>query len=312
MSRPPFTVGLRSPRIVRVSAPPEGLLALPFFRMINSGVFIEENIRLKFVPWKNQEQLRAIVLSEKADFIGIHTVGAATMHNRGVPLKMLGLSLGNVLYVLTTSSEIHQLSDLQGKTVAVPFKGELPDILFRSLIRKKSNIQIRYVATSQDGANLLAAGRVGAALVAEPHASILLAKAGRNGIPKMFRSINLQDAWNEIRGVKGPIPSAGVVAIGSSLLDKKFLERFWEEYANAVNWCTEHPHEAAKLLESVGSEKGIEQSIVSSFTTPKTTRTTRATIEDFLNLLQEANPKQFGKIIPSDEFYWSKPCDLAP
>ncbi len=300
-------------RNIRVSAPAEGLLALPVLHMVETQPLKEQGMQIEFVPWKTPEQMRAIILSEKADAVGMHTVGAVTMNSKGVPLRMIGLSLGNVLHVLSSNPEIQTLADLKGKTVAVPFKGEMPDLLFRSVIEKTSNLSaadltFRYAASSRDAANLLAGGRVEAALVADPHGSILLQKSGKNGIPKLYDAVNLQDAWNADVGKESPLPIAGVAAIGKFSKDEATLKAFWQAYAAAVQWCIKDPAEAALRQDSARNNPavaaGIKAAAQRSYIAPRTAAEARPQIEQFIQLLREADPQTYGDVQPNSAFYW--------
>jgi NitT/TauT family transport system substrate-binding protein len=308
----PFRSAAEPLRIVRAAAPPEGLLALPLLRMTGTQPLLDQGMRIEFVPWSNQEQLRAVVLSGRADVVSLHTVGAAVMHSRGVPLRMLGLSMGNVLHVLTSHPDIRSLSDLQGMTVAVPFKGELPDILFRTLLNKSAavppgSVHIRYASSSRDSANLLAGGRVEAALVAEPHSSILLQKAGRDGIPELFDSVDLQQAWNQLCGSEMPLPAAGVAALGEFSGNEPQLESFWQAYAEAVHWCMQHPEKAAGLSVSSGETAAVQgavRAIQTSLIAPVTACAAHEWIERFIAVFREADPAGYGDLHPEDSFFW--------
>lgn len=302
-------------RTIKVAAPPAGLLALPLLHMVETQPLEDQGMILQFVPWKNSEQLRALVLSQKADVVSMHTVAAATLNSKGVPLKLMGLCLGNVMHILSTNSEINAMNDLKGLTVAVPMKGEIPDILFRAILDQTKNISvkdltIRYTASSRDAANLLAAGRVDAALIADPHSSILLQKSGKNNIPKLYHSIDLQNAWDAANGTSEPLPVAGIAAIGAFSNDQRAMVAFWRAYAAAVRWCAENPDQAA-LLHPDGQTAsdpaiGIEKAAKRSYIVPVTAKASQASIEQFTALLRRSAPKKYDQTHPKTGFYWAE------
>jgi len=53
--------------VLHVAAPPEGLLALPVLHMVETQPLKEYGLTIEFSPWKNPEQLRALVLREAMD-----------------------------------------------------------------------------------------------------------------------------------------------------------------------------------------------------------------------------------------------------
>lgn len=299
--------------VLRLAAPPEGLLAPPLLRMVETQP-LAPDFKMEFRPWKNQEQMRALVLSGGAEVIGLHTAGAALFQSKGVPIRMLGLSLNNVLSVLATQKNWNTWEDLAGKNIATPFKDELPDILLRAILDKtpglESRPRLRYVASSRDGANLLAGGRVEAALVAEPHASILLEKAGKAGIPPLYRSVNLQKAWDDAFGTTFTLPSAGVAALGDFSKNEAALNRFWKAYVQAVDWCLENPEKAAQLSfrNQEGEpevQAGIAGAIGEAMRPAQSSAEARPAIAIFLELLRQANPEMFGTVGPSEDFFFA-------
>ena len=307
-----LSFSVHAENVLRVSAPAEGLLALPVLRMVETQPLKEQGLLLEFIPWKTPEQLRALILSKKVDAASMHTVAAGSMSVKGVPLKMLGLSLGNVLHVLSSNPDIQTLEDLKGKTVAVPFKGEMPDLLFRAVLEKTpgvspSDVEIRYAATSQDAANLLAGGRVETALIADPHGAILLQKSGKNGIPKLTDAIDLQSAWNDAVDQTAPLPIAGIAAVGSFTQNKTALPLFWNAYADAVRWCIAHPDQAAQLQPSAQKSPtvaaGIETAARNGYIAPVPASEARVQIEQFMDLLHKPDP--------NPGFYWPIPQQTA-
>jgi NitT/TauT family transport system substrate-binding protein len=304
--------------VLHIAAPPEGLLALPVLHMVETQPLKEHGLTLEFSPWKNPEQLRALVLGGQTDVVSMNTVAAVIMSAKDVPLKLLGLSLGNVLHVLSSTPDIQSLEDLKGKTVAVPFKGEMPDLLFRAVIEKTpglsiDDLTIRYTSTSRDAANLLAGGRVEAALIADPHSAILLEKAGKDDIPPLFDAINLQNAWNAACGKESPLPIAGVAAIGAFSRNEPQLNRFWTAYTDAVNWCIAHPEQAAALqaeaLTSPETAAGIARA-TQDYIRPVTAADAREPIEQFMQLLRDSDPEKYKTAVPKPDFYWQSGIHL--
>lgn len=302
---------------LKVAAPPEGLLVLPILRMQEvSPNFDAAGIEIEAIPWKNQEQLRAVILKDQAQVVMMHTVGAANFFNRGKQMKLLGVSISNVLHVLSTDSKIKDLDSLAGKKIAVPFKGELPDILFRTALKHsgklKSKIKIQYASTSQDAANLLLAGKVDAALVAEPHCSQLEEKWKQTDSEKnmkLYRVLALEEfLCDQLDGLDN-IPSAGPVAIGDFATNIELQKMFWEDFKQAVEWCIAHPEDAIALKDkdhsrSKAYHKGMKNSLKQTYLKPVDGKTVLKDTEQLFNILLSDQPKMLNGKLPMHSFYF--------
>ena len=298
---------------LRVAVPPDGLLAPPIFRMANQRVLAREGVDMECVPWKNQDQLRALIVSGKADIVGLHLPTAALFEAKGMPVKFLGASLGNVLYILTDNPQARTLGDLRGKTLAVPMRGEFPDVLLRTVLEQnglRDAIPLQYTATSLDAANQLSSGAIGAALVAEPHASILQKRleaapgAGR----KIYRSISMQEAWDAARGGSAPMPTAGMAAFGKRAGDQRLLDLFWKAYVRETEWCIQHPNEAIALLGDALQDEISREGAAAAFSAcarrSVASALERERIQAYLDALGKTAPEPFGNLHPKDAFYW--------
>ncbi|HBF33087.1 TPA: hypothetical protein DDW35_00850 [Candidatus Sumerlaeota bacterium] len=299
---------------LRVAVPPDGLLAPPILRMVKQASLASNGITIECIPWKNQDQLRALIVSGKTDIVGLHLPTAALFESKGVPVKFLGASLGNVLYILTNDPQIHKLSDLRDKTVAVPMRGEFPDVLLRSVLEQNgllNAVPLQYTATSLDAANQLASGADGAALVAEPHASVLLKRMATSD-KKIYRSISMQEGWNAAHGTASPLPTAGMAAIGKCVENQRMLDAFWSAYVRESNWCIQHPQEAVALLGDAlkddASREGAATALSSCVHPPVASGLDREQIQLYLDALGKTAPEPFGNLHPKDTFYW-KPSE---
>ncbi len=293
--------------------PPDGLLAPPIFRLEETQPLAGEGLLIQVVPWRGAQQLRALVASGSVDFAGLHLPTAALFSDRDLEVRFLGASLGNVLHVVTDDAELASLEDLRGRTVAVPMRGEFPDIMFRATLKEAGltgSVEIRYVATALDAANLVASGSVRAAVVAEPHVSILLEKQERNAATdrRLYASVDIQAAWARARGEDAPMPTAGLAAIGPAAREDAVLRQFWSAYTDAVAWCLENPGEAARLHGVAERDKPALRGAARAFSAcarvPIPSMHERARMQDFLDVMGTFAPDTFGGLRPGDDFYW--------
>lgn len=262
---------------------------------------------MEWVPWSSPDHLRVLVVRGEVDFVGMPLTTAALFREKGIPIRFLGGSLGNVLHVLTTEPVVDGLSGMQGRTIAVPMRGEYPDMMFRALLERadmEGSIRIQYTATSQDAANQLRVGAVDGALVAEPHCSILLARMS----DRFYRAVDIQEEWNRTTGSDTPLVTAGLVAVGSMVDEEEILAAFWNVYQEAATWCLMHPFEAVELLGSSLPDEdariGAGRALASCARIPVPSGTERPILEEALQLFRSMEPEAFAAAIPEDEFFW--------
>jgi NitT/TauT family transport system substrate-binding protein len=239
----------------------------------------------------------------------MHLTSAALFHQKGIPTRFLGASLGNVLHVITRQPVEDGMQGLVGKTIAIPMRGEYPDIMFRTLLDKvglSDSIQIRYTATSQDAANQLQAGAVDAALVAQPHFSILMKRL--DGKAVLHHAVDMQEAWNDANMTTSPLVTAGLVAVGSVLQDSEMLESVWRAYQEAADWCLLHPSEATGLLGASLPDGAARDATTNAFLSaarhPIPSGVERPLLEQYMGIFRAFAPESFGDSIPSDDFFW--------
>ncbi len=298
-------------QILKLSAPSDGLLAPPLLHMVRTEALKKEDIELEFVPWRSQEQLVAYILNGSVDIVGLPLPGAANFYDRGVPLRFIGGSLQNVIHIVSNDKQINSFSDLENRNIVIPMKGRYPDIFFQALYRSLQQkhpdftLHIQYAQSSRDAANMLAAGRADAALIAEPHVSILLEKSPE----RYYRSLNLQGTWNSIQGENLHIPVAGIAALHETASDTELLQTFWRAYEESMEWCLTHPENAAGLLKELTTDKtalkGTKNAFQISARKPTPSGEEEEVIELFLQTLQEVAPEHFTVPASQDFYFWN-------
>jgi len=295
-----------------VSGPPDGLVTLPFFRMIETDALAGESLRLRYIPWKNPAQLRAVMAGKQADIVGLPTNVAANFHNRGVMLKMMNVSVWTVLWVASEDPEIHSLEDLRGEEIVIPFKGDLPEIVFNLTARARGldpdrDFNVRFAAGPVEAARLLLLGRAGHALLSEPSCSLAIIKSRGKRIRPLYRAVDLQLEWGKAFDTPPRIALAGLAAMPGVTDRPDLLRRLHEEYGRAIQWCRENPTKAGKILNrwfpSIEPEVGMEAIRAAHWEAVDAVKA-RPAIEQFLRALEKQDPGKIGGKLPSKSFYW--------
>lgn len=206
-----------------VIAGPFASVSHPILHMIETKALADISKEVEFKLWKNPDELRALALNGDIDFLVIPTNTAAILHNKGVNIKLLNVSVWGILGMISRDKRLQTLKDFKGKKIAIPFRADMPDIVFSQLLKRqgldpKKDFELIYVASPIDAMQMLILRRIDHALLAEPAISIALRKTKSFPIsvvaPDLYRSVDLQDEWAEVFGTDGNVPQAGIAIMG--------------------------------------------------------------------------------------------------
>lgn len=296
-------------------AGPFAAVSDPLIRMVKSGALNDVAKEVEFVVWKNPDQMRALALKGDVDFIATPTNVAANLYNRGADIRLLNVSIWGVLWMVSRDDSLKTIADFKGKEIAMPFRADMPDIIFSKLaeasgLDPKKDFKLRYVANPLDAMQLLIMRRVDHALLAEPAVSMALRKTQAFPMkiiaPDLFRSADLQEEWGKLLKREARIPQAGMAVINKDL-DKQVIQRFAEEYKKATQWCLENPDEAGKIVAEkieLLTPEAVSDSIKVSQFNDVSAQNARKNLEYFFTVLHSKTPALIGGKLPDDGFYY--------
>lgn len=242
---------------------------------------------------------------------------AANLYNRGVPLRLLDITTWGLLWMVSRDPGLKTLADFRGKEVVMPFRGDMPDIIFRLLSEREGlaigkDITLRYVASPIDAMQLLITRRADHALLAEPAVSMGLRKTHSFPVsviaPELYRSVDLQQEWGRVLKRPPRIPQAGITALGGVRDDSALLARFEQEHAKALAWCQAEPEAcgaiAARHVDMLTPE-GVADAIRATQSTMKwvDAAAARPELEFFYQQLLDRQPGLVGGKLPAGAFY---------
>lgn len=313
-----FTLNINASEKIEklVLSGPVASVSHPLIHMVKSGALDDVAQKVEFKLWKNPDELRALTLKGGADFIAVPSNVGANLYNKGVDIKLLNISVWGILGMITRDKDLKTLADFKGKEIAMPFRADMPDILFEEIVKAqgldpKKDFNLRYMSTPFDAMQMLILRRVDHALLAEPAISIALKKTGSFPLkliaPDLYRSADLQKEWGEVFNVEAKIPQAGMAVIGDMINKKHIIKRFNEEYAKSLLWYKNNPKEAGKLIvESIPmlDEEGVSNSIQYVQLDTINAQDAKKDLEFFYNILEKNNPKTIGGKLPNEGFYY--------
>lgn len=311
-----LTTGAFAQKLPRlVLAGPYAAVSFPLIHMVESGALQDVAQTVEFVAWQNPDQLRVLALDGGADFIAMPSNVAANLHNRGVKLQLLNVSTWGTLWMVSREPGLKTLADFKGKEIAMPFRADMPEIVFSLLVEKQGldprrDFRLRYVASPLDAMQLLVTRRVDHALLSEPALSMALRKTESFPVsvlaPALYRSVDLQQEWGRLFAREARIPQAGIAVLGATRDNAKLVQRFQAAYAASLQWCQSHAVECGQLVakrvdmltpEAVADSIGVSQARF------VTAAKARPELEFFFSRLLEKNPAVLGGKLPGDDFY---------
>ncbi len=298
-----------------VIAGPFASVSHPIMHMIATDALSDVAKKVEFKLWKNPDELRALVLNKDVQFSAVPTNVGAILYNKGVDIKLLNVSVWGILGMITRDETLKTLKDFKGKKIAMPFRADMPDIVFEQIVKAqgmdmKKDFEIKYFGSPIDAMQMLILRRIDHALLAEPAISMALRKTKSFPVsiiaPDLFRSVDLQDEWGKTFGVEAKIPQAGMAFLGKVEGSENLIKRFNEEYEKSLQWYKANPKEAAILTVktlNMLDEKGVEDSIPHVNLEFVSAKDAKEDLEFFFEILKKSNPKVIGGKLPDSEFY---------
>lgn len=303
----------RLPRLILSG--PYASVSNPLIHMVDSGALKDVADRVEFVPWKDPDQLRVLAIEGKADFVAMPTNVAANLYNRGVKLELLNVSTWGVLWLVSRDAQRRTLADFRGAEIAMPFRADMPDIVFGLLaeaqgLDPRRDFKLRYVASPLDAMQLLIMRRVDHALLAEPAVSMALRKTRSFPLsviaPELHRSVDLQQEWGRVYQSEARLPQAGVVALGKARDDARLVARFQAAYAASLEWCRTHAAECGRLVANrvdMLTPEAVADSMAVSQMRFVPAREAQPALEAFFKRLHARQPALLGGKLPDARFY---------
>lgn len=299
-----------------VVAGPFASVSHPIMHMIKNDALKDLGFEIEFKLWKNPDELRALVLNSDVKFIAIPTNVAANLYNKGVDIKMLNVSIWGILAMVSRDPNLKTLADFKGKEISVPFREDMPDIIFKELIKKsglnpKKDFKLIYSSSPIDTMQSLILRQVDHALLAEPAISIALRKTGSFPLkliaPDLYRSVNLEKEWGKFFNTEAKIPEAGISFLGKVQGNEELIKRFMEEYDKSLDWYKNNPKEASKLVVKtlpMLEEEGLADSVEHVNLQSISAKDSKEDLNFLFEILNTSNPKLIGGKLPDEKLYF--------
>ncbi len=292
-----------------IYGPPAGP-SIALAHLVQSGALKDHAQKVKFELWRNPDQLRAGVLSGKMQITGTPSYVAANLYNRGVDVHMGSIVTWGLLYLMSREGKVSSIKDLQGKTILMPFKNDMPDLVFRAMAAKVGmkagrDFKLQYTSTPPQAMKMLIAGKAEMAVLPEPAATASQMMGMKSGVG-ITRALDLQKEWGSTIGGGSKIPQAGMMISGKLAKERpELVDAFNKAMVTSGRWTRNNPASAAKIGSTYLGLKApiIERAIPFSNIDVKSGKASRSELERFYNVLKGMSPAIIGGKLPGGNFY---------
>lgn len=289
--------------------PPAGP-SVTLIHAIASGLMRPVADRVAFKSWRSPDELRAGLTSRTMDVFILPTQTAANLFNRGLGVRLLNVMTNGLLHLVAAEEGLSSIPALKGRTVAVPYRNDTPEVIFRRLLvlnglDPEKDLTLQFFGSPMEAVQMLATGRADAALLPEPAATAAILTSGKV-TRSLFRTIDIQQAWAAATGLPPALPQAGFGVTERFLAaNGAAVEALQAGLAQAAASVNAHPEKAAEdaSAEMLMPAVVIARSIPTSNLVAVRAAQARPTLEAVYRSVAEADPAIIGGKLPAAEFY---------
>lgn len=215
---------------------------------------------------------------------------------------LLNVNTLGVLYILENGDTVQSVQDLAGKTIYASGQGSTPEYILNYILEKNGlsdQVTVSYVGEHAALAAMVAAGEVELAMLPEPNVSAVRAKNAETRV-----ALDLTEAWNAVSDT--PLAQGCTIARRAYYEEnKQRVNSLLKDYAASVEKVNGDEGAAEKLaaLEILPSAALAKSAIPQCNIVCITGEEAKATMQDMLQTLFDANPASVGGALPAEDFY---------
>ena len=308
-------LGVAAPLPQITLAGPPAIVSAPLIHMAETNALQGLAQRTVFTSWRDPDQLRMMAMGGKADVLAMPSNVAANLYNRGAGVALLNISTWGSQWIVTRDAGRKTLAAFKGEEIAVPFRGDMPDIVLQLLAAKQGldplrDFRIRYVPTPMEAMQLLITRRVSHALLSEPAVSLALRKTQSFPVgliaPELHRGADMQQEWGRLYQRPARLPQAGIAAVGALRAQPEALAAVTRAYAQSLAWCRDNAMECGRMMArhiDLLTPEAVADAIAVSQMDAVPLPQAREELEFFFGQLMARNPGLLGGKLPPAAFY---------
>lgn len=265
--------------------------------------------KYKFTIAGSADEITPKLTKGELDMAAIPANLASVLYNNtNGAIKVLAVNTLGVLYIVEKGNSIKSVADLKGKTIYATGKGSTPEYTLRYILTKNGidpdkDVTIEWQSEPTGVVPLLNSSENGIAMLPQPYVTI-----AQTSVEGLNIALNLNDEWNKIEGSGMLI--TGVLVARTEFVEKhpEAVDKMLKEYAASASYVNANVDDAAALVEEFDivkaaiAKKAIPYCNISVITGSEM----KTSLEGYLKVLFEQNPKAVGGAMPDDAFYYGK------
>ena len=302
---PDPTPSVKNPVDVRVTSL-SGPTTMGLVKMLddsNQGVYDSNNFIMNIA--KSPDELVPLVAKGEVDIALIPSnLAAILFQNTKGNVQVLTINTLGVLYIVENGETIQSINDLAGKTVCATGKGATPDVSINhilSLNGLEDQVTLEFKSAPSECIALMEADKNTISMLPEPFVTTAITKN-----EELRVALDLTKEWNKVE-------TNGELITGVTVVNKTFakenpeaVEDFLNKYEKSVEYTNNQPEDAAKLIAQykIAPEPVALKAIPNSNITFITGDKMKESLNGYLQILYNKNPKLVGGAMPTEDFYY--------
>ncbi len=275
-------------------------------KLMNDNAEGKNQNKYNFTVETENTNVTSGLMSGDYDIAMVATNVAANLYNKSQSIQIAAINTLGVLSIINcTDEEIATVEDLKGKTIYSPGKGANPEYVINHILKSNgltvgTDVFVEFAAADEIIAKMVSEG--GICMLPQPAATTLLTKA-----ENAKEAIVISDEWDKLDN--GSRLSMGCVVVRKEFAQAhpEAVEKFLTEYAASIEFVNENPAEASAMIVEqgiIGNAKIAEKAIPKCNLVCITGEEIKPAIENYYQVLFDANPDSIGGAVPADEFYY--------
>ncbi|NLK69658.1 MAG: ABC transporter substrate-binding protein [Clostridiaceae bacterium] len=229
-------------------------------------------------------------------------------NNTNGEVQILAVNTLGVIYIVEKGNEIQSFEDLKGKTIYATAKGSTPEYALRYLLSENgidpdNDVTLEWKSQPTEVVALFSELENGVAMLPQPYVTV-----AQNQIDNLRIAIDLTKQWDILDNGSDLI--TGVLVVRREFAEKypEQIAVFLDEYKQSTDFVNNNIPEAAKLVEKYGivnaviAEKAIPYCNIFFMEGAKM----KSSMQGYLEVLFEQNPKAIGGKLPENDFYYER------
>ena len=248
----------------------------------------------------------AQVAAGQLDIAALPTNAASSLYNKmSGGVRIAALNTAGVLYILEKGNTVNSVADLKGRTIYAVGQGSNPEYVLRYILSKNGidpdkDVTIQFL-DSAELTTRAATGDIDVCMLPVPAVTTVLIKN-----KDMRIALDMTQQWDALG--TGSILTMGCMVVRTEFLKEHPLEvrAFLSDYEKSIEYVKNNVAEAGELCEKYAI---VPAAAVATKAIPDCNlifvsgSAVKDSLEGYLQVLYDSNPKSIGGNMPGADFY---------